>query len=74
MLHPFQVMDVTLKNYLQLSPEIALDQTKQLIKITKSVGGTFTTLWHNSSFSEVHAWKGWREMYEGVLRSASVNS
>lgn len=59
---PFQIMDVTLKEYLKLSPEKALAAIQILIQNTKIVNGTFSTLWHNSSFDK-KAWKGWRAMY-----------
>jgi hypothetical protein len=64
---PFQVMDVTLKNYLKLSPEKALEEIQTLIQNTKAVNGTFSTLWHNSSFDDKE-WKGWREMYLEMIR------
>lgn len=63
---PFQIMDVTLKDYLKLSPEKALEIIRILIQNTKSVNGTFCTLWHNSSFDEKE-WKGWREMYKKMV-------
>jgi hypothetical protein len=63
---PFQIMDVTLKNYLKLSPEKALEEIQKLIQHTKAVNGTFSTLWHNSSFDEKE-WKGWREVYEKMV-------
>jgi hypothetical protein len=59
-------MDVTLKNYLKLSPEKALEEIFILIQNTKAVNGTFSTLWHNSSFDEKE-WKGWREVYEKMV-------
>jgi hypothetical protein len=63
---PFQIMDVTLKDYLKLSPEKALEIIRILIQNTKSVNGTFCTLWHNSSFDEKE-WKGWRETYKKMV-------
>ncbi len=59
---PFQVMDVTLKEYLNLSPEAALAAVKVVVTHTKAVNGVFSTLWHNSSFDE-RTWKGWQSMY-----------
>lgn len=65
-IHPFQAMDVTLKDYLKLSPDEAVERVKQLIEETRAVGGTFTTLWHNSSFSNTEGWQNWREVYEKI--------
>jgi hypothetical protein len=47
---------------LKLSPEKALEEIQVLIQNTKAVNGTFSMLWHNSSFDDKE-WKGWREMY-----------
>jgi hypothetical protein len=69
-IHPFQVMEVTLQQYLALSPDEAIEKVKPLIVATKAVGGTFTTLWHNSTLSDVDEWKGWRKVYESVIAEA----
>ncbi len=65
-IHPFQIMDVTLRDYLELSPDEAVERVKILIKETELVGGTFMTLWHNSSFSNTEGWERWREVYEKI--------
>lgn len=65
-IHPFQVMDVTLRDYLKWTPEEAVDCVISLMKETKSVGGTFMTLWHNTSFSETAGWEQWREVYKKI--------
>ena len=70
MIHPFQVMDVTLKEYLKLKPEEAIDRVKPLLQITKEVGGIFCTLWHNSSFSFINDWEPWKWVYEEMVRLA----
>lgn len=68
LIHPFAVMDGTLKNYLGLSPDEGLKIVKNLIDHTASVKGTFLTLWHNSSFSYIEDWETWKEMYEEILK------
>lgn len=70
MLYPFQLMDVTLKDYLNLNPADAIEQSSAIIQQTKAVGGTFISLWHNSSFSDLHGWKGWRNVYESIFKEA----
>ncbi len=67
-IHPFAVMDATLKNYLGQSPDESLELVKKLIDHTASVKGTFVTLWHNSSFSYIEGWENWGEMYEEILK------
>ncbi len=67
LLHPFQVMDVTLQQYLTLPPEAAVDVCRKLSDAVRATGGVFSTLWHNSSFSPFHGWDGWAAAYEKIL-------
>ena len=69
-IHPFAVMEVTMQQYLQLSPEEAVEQVKPLIAATKAVGGTFSTLWHNSTLSNIEEWEGWRKVYEKIIKES----
>ena len=48
-IYPFQVMDVSLFKYLNYSIEEAQIEVSQILKWIQSFGGTFSTLWHNSS-------------------------
>ncbi|HTM97533.1 MAG TPA: polysaccharide deacetylase family protein [Pedobacter sp.] len=67
--HPFAVMDVTLQQYLSLSPEMAMQKIDQLIASVKMVDGTLCSLWHNESLSEKGKWKGWKAVYEHLLKN-----
>ena len=71
MIYPFQIMDVTLKKYLQLTPESAIVQSKAIIDQCKKVNGTFMTIWHNSSFDENEGWKDWDKVYAQIVDYAS---
>ena len=64
MIHPFQVMDVTLKNYLHLKPDEAWRLISELMKEVKQVNGTFTSLWHNESLKNSRQWAGWQKVFE----------
>lgn len=61
-IYPFQIMDVTLKDYLSLSPASAFDECQQIATYTQSFGGTCIHLWHNSSFDK--RWKGWSSLHK----------
>ena len=61
--HPFAAMDVTLKNYLGLSPRRAMTEILALARPIRDLGGPFSLLWHNSSFAVEYGWEGWGEMY-----------
>jgi hypothetical protein len=65
LIHPFQVMDVTLKEYLKWSPDLALEEALKLKSLVESVGGEFCTLWHNTSFDKT--WEGWEKVYLGLI-------
>ncbi len=68
MIHPFQIMDVTLKNYLQYAPEQAIEQVKSMLDTTRTYGGTCISIWHNSSFDQ--QWEGWDKVFEEMLSYA----
>lgn len=67
---PFAVMDVTLHDYLKLSPQAALQTLKTLIDRVREVDGVFIPLWHNHSLSNTHSWEEWRDVYETMLKYA----
>ncbi|MDA3893449.1 MAG: polysaccharide deacetylase family protein [Salinivirgaceae bacterium] len=62
-IHPFVVMDRTLKSYENQSIDLAMNTIKDLIQKVKSVNGTFISLWHNESLSNTFEWKGWQKVF-----------
>ncbi|MCX6290863.1 MAG: polysaccharide deacetylase family protein [Bacteroidetes bacterium] len=69
-IHPFAVMDATLKYYMKIKPGEAISYIEPLVKEVKHVDGTFISLWHNESLSNIPPWEGWKEVYEQVVRIA----
>lgn len=69
---PFAVMDGTLRDYMNLSPEAAIEVIQKLISEVKSVNGMFVCLWHNESLSETGRWVGWRRVYEALVNEAAT--
>lgn len=67
---PFQVMDVTLMQYLNKTPAEAVEIIEKLMKETAVVGGTFISLWHNESMSDEGKWAGWQSVYTKMTRTA----
>lgn len=67
---PFAVMDGTLNDYMNLTPAQAIDVISGLIKEVKTVGGTFISLWHNSTLNDKNHWKGWLTVYEEMIKTA----
>lgn len=68
--YPFMVMDASLKYYLNLEGEAALEEIKKIIDEVKAVEGSFISLWHNESLSEYGEWEGWRELFEKMNQYA----
>jgi hypothetical protein len=71
-IHPFQVMDVTLKNYLHLDPEETWPIVEELMLEVKKVNGTFVSLWHNESLKNSGQWLGWRKVFEQILEKGLI--
>jgi hypothetical protein len=61
---PFQVMDGTLRHYMQLSPEAAIEEIKALMLEVKNVGGTFVSIWHNETVNNMEQWQGYQKVFE----------
>lgn len=70
-IHPFTVMDGTMKDYLNLDNQQAVEFACRLADEVKAVGGVFSTLWHNETHSETGRWTGWSEVYRQILEHAS---
>ena len=68
LIHPFCVMDVTLKNYMNLTKEEAFSVVQPLIEEVKTVKGCFMSIWHNESFDNNKEWTGWSDVYETIIR------
>ncbi len=64
---PFQVMDVTLRQYMHLQTAQAIEIVSTLIAATRKVGGLFVSIWHNTSLHEGNGWEGWKQVFEETL-------
>jgi hypothetical protein len=67
-------MEGTLRDYMHLKPEAAIEYAKKLINEVKAVNGTFISIWHNESLSNQMRWKDWREVYINIIEYALNNS
>ncbi len=68
--HPFAVMDGSLRDYLNLEGEESFELTKNLIREVKAVEGTFISLWHNETLSDQKRWQGWVDVYKKIIIEA----
>ena len=64
-------MDVTLRQYLGLSPNDAIAATRPLIRQTAAIGGQIVLLWHNSSLSDWEEWAAWRDVLTSIRNLAN---
>lgn len=69
--HPFAVMEATLKYYMKVSPGEAINYIAPLIEEVRAVNGTFISLWHNETLCDEKQWAGWRSLYEDTVKLAS---
>jgi len=68
---PFAVMDVTLRDYLQLNNKSAYEVIMQLADEVKKVEGTFITLFHNETLSNRGKWRRWKKLYIDICKRLS---
>jgi len=69
-IHPFPIMEATLRFYMKEKPEHAMQHILPIVNEVKKVDGELITLWHNESLSNWREWKGWQNLYEEVVRLA----
>jgi peptidoglycan/xylan/chitin deacetylase (PgdA/CDA1 family) len=68
---PFALMDTTLNDYMKLTPKQSLGRIRDLKNEIEAVDGTFITLFHNENLSDYLRWKGWKRLYESMLKIAT---
>lgn len=69
MLHPLSMMDGAYQVYRKISAEESALEAAAMAEYQKDTGGRLITLWHNESLSDQGQWKGWRPVYEHILRT-----
>jgi len=72
---PLIVMEGSLQSprYMNLTPEQGFEKIKELVDKIKKYNGTFTFLWHNSSFYTTE-WKNWEWVYQETIKYLDKNS
>jgi hypothetical protein len=67
-IHPFAIIDDILNVNMKLSTAEVVGKISSIIEEVKQVNGTLISIWHNDTFSEEGVWKGWRNVYEDMVR------
>ena len=70
---PLTVMDGTLFSYMKLSQAEATQRVASIVNLVKHYGGTFTLLWHNSSFTALTGSAQWVKVLENIITFATGN-
>jgi hypothetical protein len=67
-IHPFAIIDDTLKFNMNLGADEVVEKISGIIDEVKEVNGTLISIWHNDTFSDEGVWKGWRNVYEDMVK------
>jgi hypothetical protein len=65
--YPFQVMDGTFYQYKGMDAVASKKVIEDLVTATRMAGGTFISIWHNTSLLDDDKWKEWRSVFEFML-------
>ena len=68
-IHPFAVMDGTLKDYLNYGVTDSYNVILKVVDEVRKVNGTFIYLTHNETLGGEKRWVGWPEMYRKMLEN-----
>lgn len=71
-IHPFAMMEGTLKYNMKVGPEDAMNKILPLIDEVKKVNGDFMSLWHNDTLNDRKIWTGWKAVYEKMVQYAAT--
>lgn len=63
-IHPFCMMDVTLKRHMALSNEQTLNLFHKIVDELHQLHGTCSMVFHNQYLCEDYSWPGWRQVFE----------
>ncbi len=67
LIRPFQIMDVTLKNYMKLNTNESLDAIANFQSILSDTSGTLRVIWHNSSPPWESEWSHYKPVIDLLL-------
>ena len=64
---PFMVTDAALIRHKKLKTAEAKEVISNLVLQTRKAGGSFTSIWHNTSLLDTPECEGWRDVFEFTL-------
>ncbi len=66
-IYPFQIMDATILGNGKMNPEEAMRLILKMIATVRKVGGTFISIWHNTSLLDDEPGQSGRRVFEFML-------
>ncbi len=70
MIHPFCIIETTLRFTNKATETNAMQFAKPIIDEVKKYNGELVTIVHNDTMGNVNEWKGWKEVYEQIVKEA----
>ncbi|MCP4521577.1 MAG: hypothetical protein GY827_07800 [Cytophagales bacterium] len=67
-IHPFCIMDTTLKDYLKVRSGHITEYLTPMFEEVKKVGGEINIVFHNESIGAKSKWKNWENVYEDIIQ------
>lgn len=69
-IHPFCIIETTLRFTNKATETTAMQFVKPIIDEVKKYGGELVTIIHNDTMGSVSEWKGWKDVYEQIVKEA----
>lgn len=67
LIHPFCMMDTTLKQYLKIPSKNVIPYIKPIFDKIKAVNGNIHLVFHNESIGAKNEWKNWKNIYQKTI-------
>jgi hypothetical protein len=68
LLHPFCFMEANSFFEQKYLPQRAYEEMMHYYNVVKAVNGTLITIWHNNFLGTYPTFRGWRDVYEALIR------
>jgi hypothetical protein len=71
--HPFMISDYAMKKCMKISPKTAIKEISEMLNFAKQHKTNFISLFHNDSLGRADENKGWRNVYQEMIKMAFDN-
>lgn len=74
LIHPFCLVETTLRFTDKSDAESAIEKAKPIMNEVKKYHGELITIVHNDTLGNAEQWKGWNNVYEQIVKEAQNNN